>query len=204
MLRTISLLLLLILSACGGSSGSGSTIGTIGTTSATRAVVTTTTLPPQPPALDELVISIDRMPDGWVQVDDMSGPVGLDAFDPSLIDSLSDVGIVNGYRVTFARSATSEVAALASSGAELIVSLALEMDDEEAAQSAISTIESSVSGMLVTSRPIRTPGAGIRLELTGGIFLMAWSVDQVVQVLVANGAPAGNIVNIADLVPDVD
>ena len=137
MLRTISLLLLLILSACGGSSGSGSTIGTIGTTSATRAVVTTTTLPPQPPALDELVISIDRMPDGWVQVDDMSGPVGLDAFDPSLIDSLSDVGIVNGYRVTFARSATSEVAALASSGAELIVSLALEMDDEEAAQSAI-------------------------------------------------------------------
>ena len=167
MLRTTSLLLLLILTACGGDSGSGSTIGTIGTTSATRSVVTTTTLPPQPHALDELVISIDRMPDGWVQVDDMSGPVSLDAFDPSLIDGLSDVGIVNGYRVTFARSATSEVAALARSGAELIVSLALEMDDEEAAQSAISTIESSVSGMVVTSRPIRTPGVGIRLELNG-------------------------------------
>ena len=204
MLRTTSLLLLLILTACGGGSGSGSTIGTIGTTSATRSVVTTTTLPPQPHALDELVISIDHMPDGWVQVDDMSGPVSLDAFDPSLIDGLSDVGIVNGYRVTFARSATSEVAALARSGAELIVSLALEMDDEEAAQSAISTIESSVSGMAVTSRPIRTPGVGVRFELNGGIFLMVWSVDQVVQVLIANGAPAANIVNIADLVPDVD
>lgn len=194
----------LVLVACGGGSSSVNTIGTLPpSTLPPRTLSTATTLPPQPPAPEDLVITINRMPDGWVQVDDMSGPITLEAIDDVLLDGLGDLGIVNAYRATFARSATSELAALARSGAELVVSLALEMESADAAGASIEVLQRAVAETTVRSRDVSSPGQGVRLELTGGIFVLAWWTDNMVQVVVANGVPASNIDSIAILVPEV-
>ena len=203
MFRASVVAVALVAVACGGEATTDFTVGTIGSTVVTRASVTTTTVPPEPINLESLVISINRMPSGWVQVDDMSGTVGLEAFDEALLDGLSELGIVSGYRSTFARSATSELGALARAGAELVVSVAVEMESVSAAEAGVDTIEARLGATTMNSRTIRTPGAGIHLELAGGVYIMVWSVDSVVQIVVANGAPATNIVNIVDLVPEL-
>ena len=132
----------------------------------------------------------------------MSGPITLDAIDGSFLDDLGELDVVDAYRSTFARSATSELAALARAAAELVVSVAVELEDADAASSALHALQSATAGTTVRSRAISSPGPGVRLELTGGIFLLAWTTDDMVQVVVANGVPGSNIDNIAALVPD--
>lgn len=202
MFRALVIAFAIVVVACGGTASTDNTIGTIGSTTTSRVSTTTTTLAPEPVDLQELVIAIDRMPTGWVQVDDMSGPIGLDDIDAALIEGLGDPGIVDAYRRTFARSATSEVGALARAGAELIISIAVEMEDAEAAAVGVETIADNLDPMTINSITIRTPGEGVRVELTGGIFTSAWTVDNVIQIVIANGAPGANLVNIIDIVPD--
>ncbi len=201
--RSLFMALVVAVAACGGGDGSGGTFGTLPpTTASTQPLVTVTTLPPPPPDVSELVIVIERMPAGWVQIDDMSGSVGLDAIDASLLEGLGDLGVVKAHRATFARSATSELAALARGGAELIVSLAVEMESADQAATAVDTLVDRLSASTVGSSDIRTPSPGVRLELTGGIFMLLWSDDVIVQAILANGVPGTNIANIADLVPE--
>ena len=185
----------LVVAACGGGSSSGSTFGTIPRTTPTRTLSTATTLPPEPPKVDEFVIAIDLMPDGWVQIDDMSGPIGLDVLDVGLLDGLDELVVVSAYRSTFARSATSELAALARSGAELVVSLALEMETPDAADAAVSVFADALDPTAVQVQTIANP-EGLRIELIGGIFVVVWDTDQFVQVVIANGTPGSNLANI--------
>ena len=195
----------LVVVACGGADEStDSSIGTIGTTTTTRASTTTTDAVWEPAPLEDFVIAINRMPSGWVLVDDMSGEVVLGDIDASLLDGLDTDDLLWAYRSTFARSGTSEVGALARAGAELIVSIAAEMTDPESAEAGVGTIVDALEAATVSQQSIRTPGPGQRLELTGGIFVLVWSVDEIVQVVIANGVPGTNIANIADLVPDVN
>ena len=205
MLRKTIAVLVVLAAACGGNGSGPSTFGTLPpTTPPTQTLATATTLPPPPPDVAEMLIPITAMPAGWIQIDDMSGPVGLADFEASLLDGLGPVAIVNAARVTFARSATSELSSLSRGGAELLVSLALELEDADSAMASLDTLERQLSGLTVGRRSISRPGPGVRLELTGGIFLIAWSTDVIVQMIVANGVPGSNIDNIVPLVPEVE
>ena len=205
MLRKTIAGLLLLVAACGGGSGGPSTFGTLApTTPPTQTLVIETTLPPPPPDVADLLIPIEKMPDGWVLVDDMSGPLGLDALDSGLLEGLGDLGVVRAHRATFARSATSELGALSRGGAELIVSIAVELEDLDIAAGSVATLEGGLEAFTVSSRDIRTPGPGVRIELAGGIFLTAWSTDVILQVVIANGVPGSNINNVIPLVPEVE
>ena len=205
MLRKTIAVLVVAAAACGGNGSGPNTFGTLPpTTPSTQTLATATTVPAPPPDVVEMLIPLTGMPAGWIQVDDMSGPVGLADFEASLLDGLGPVAIVDAARVTFARSATSELSSLSRGGAELLVSLALELEDPEAASESIETLERQLRALTVSRRSISRPGPGIRLELTGGIFLVAWSTDVIVQMLVANGVPGSNIDNIVPLVPEVE